>query len=185
MSFDISPTGAWLCCDTEPHSFDEPLASAILELVRDWGDTTLVDVGCGSGQYVKFLRRYGVPAIGIDGNPNTPHFSEYCGVADFTEAGSIPKSECVLCLEVGEHIPEEHEEMFLRSLSEAAERDLILSWFPNDGEGIGHVNPRSNDYIKSKLSDFTFDEVATEKLRESATLWWFRISVMVFHKKIT
>lgn len=186
MSFDISPTGVWLCNDTGPHSFDRQLASAIgAELIRS-GDTRVIDFGCGSGAYVKYLCDAGLDALGYDGNPFTSRFNERCKVLDLTlplPQGFAP-ADAVLCLETGEHIPREYEDQFIKNITSMADNVLILSWFPRDGHGTGHVNPRPNYYIMDKIKErgFVFDDECGAFFREESTLWWFKESLMVFRR---
>lgn len=181
---NISPTGAWQCDTKGPHGFDESLASSILKLMMGSGLTSVKDFGCGSGAYVDYWNDRGMWAVGYDGNPNTPYFSPHCYVAELSCPMSVEPAECVVSLEVGEHIPEQFERNFIENLVLHAEKLLIVSWFPRKGEGIGHVNERSNEYVKEKIcaANFEFMPEETEKLRNASTLWWFKISVMAFKK---
>ena len=181
----IAPNGSWLCETAEPHGFDEPLAAAIYRQMREWNCTDIKDFGCGSGKYVKYFNDRGLWSVGYDGNPNTPHFDPHCYVLDLSTNVNIEPCEVVLSLEVGEHVPQQFEQVFLDNLALHAEKYLILSWFPRPGEGIGHVNERSNEYIISQMNDRTFyflPEV-TENLRRESTLWWFKESLMAYARK--
>lgn len=182
---NISPTGSWLCETREPHGFDSHLAEAILKFLLDNHITSVKDFGCGSGAYVDFLNNHGIWCIGYDGNPSTPHFSPRCHHLDLSAPVEVGSAECVISLEVGEHIPAQYEEAFITNLTKHTEKFLILSWFPNKGEGIGHVNERSNDYVREKIEAWGFEFMpdVTKQLRESSKLWWFSLSVLVFKKK--
>ena len=180
----ISPTGAWLCETDEPHGFDEPLAAAIFSQVRDWGCGNIKDFGCGSGKYVEYFNNHGFWSVGYDGNPNTPKFSPHCSVLDLSEPFDVGECEVVMSLEVGEHIPPKFEDTFLDNLAKHTGKYLIISWFPRPGEGIGHVNERSNAYIQSRMMDREFQYLpeVVGRLREAATLWWFKESLLAFRK---
>ena len=181
----ISPTGAWQCETKEPHGFDEPLAHAILHFLELNRVNSVIDLGCGSGAYVDFLNSYGIGCKGYDGNPATPNFSKSCHVADLTIPLDLGDADCVLSLEVGEHIPEPYERVFIDNVALHANRFVILSWFPMKGEGIGHVNERGNDYVKGKMRERLWLSMDDEekKLREASTLWWFGCSLMVFQRE--
>jgi hypothetical protein len=181
----ISDTGAWQCETKEPHGFDEPLAAAILKLMMGMGLDCVKDFGCGSGAYVDYWSDRGMWAVGYDGNPNTPYFSPHCCVAELGCPMDVGPSQCVVSLEVGEHIPEQFERSFIENLVLHAKNLLVVSWFPRKGEGIGHVNERSNEHVKEKIcaAGFEFMPEETEELRKASTLWWFRESLLTFSRK--
>lgn len=185
--FDVDiATGAWLCETTEPHTFDLKLATALLTFFREEDARDIIDMGCGSGAYVDFLNTHGFNVVGIDGNPNTNKFHPCCSQANMSEALSLrqPPFDWVLCLEVGEHIPPQYEEVFLNNLERNCTKGVVLSWFPEEGHGIGHFNPRENDYVKQKMLErgFLCDEMAERNLRAECTHWWFISSLMVFKR---
>ena len=182
---NIAPNGSWLCETKEPHGFDEPLARAIVLQLKEWNVIEVADFGCGSGAYVDYLNREGITASGYDGNPNTRKFGgSLCHVQDLSVPFDAGACDTVLSLEVGEHIPQQFEGVFLDNITKHAMRYVILSWFPRPGEGIGHVNERSNDYVKEQMAARGFkslDNVAA-KLREASSLWWFKESTMAFQR---
>jgi hypothetical protein len=179
---EISKTGCWQCDTKDQHMFDESLADAILKQLLGWGVTEVKDFGCGPGAYVDYFRAHGLHALGYDGNPNTNNFSDSCHVVDLSKRVELGPVVAVISLEVGEHIPEEYEDTFIDNLVRHAERYLVLSWFPRKGHGTGHVNERSNEYVIEKLAARGFKPVPeiTIRLRDAATLWWFKESLMAF-----
>ena len=94
------------------------------------------------------------------------------------------KYECVISLEVGEHIPKEKEQIFLDNLDRHCKQCIILSWaLPGQG-GDGHYNEQSNDYIVSEMEKRNYKhwEEASNYFRNSVSLWWFKKTIMVFLK---
>lgn len=183
---NIAQNGSWLCETSEPHGFDEPLARAILVQMMDWKADGVKDFGCGSGAYVEYFNRHGFWAVGYDGNPNTQHFGNpSCYIQDLSVPFDVGVCDVILSLEVGEHIPQQFEQMFLDNLAVHAGKHLILSWFPRPGHGIGHVNERPNDYIIREMMRrrFEYEPDVTAKLREASTLWWFKESIMVYERR--
>lgn len=164
---------------TKPHIFDRPIF--------------VVDIGCGTGFYSKYLnnRIHQFYCQGFDGNPNTPQIAGHeFRVVDFAQPVSyIDPFDFSICLEVGEHIPPEYEGHLIQNISHLSKYGAILSWaIPGQG-GDGHVNCRSNEYIieRMKLQGFKFEEIETQILRNYAahyphTGYWFRDSLMVFEK---
>ncbi|XP_037792928.1 uncharacterized protein LOC119588307 [Penaeus monodon] len=88
----------------------------------------------------------------------------------------------VLSLEVGEHIPRQSEGVFLDNLVRHACTGIVLSWAVPGQDGHHHVNNRENDYIKASMTKrgLVVDAEAERKLREAATLFWFKDTLMVF-----
>ena len=107
-------------------------------------------------------------------------------ILDLTEKFDLNKKyECVICLEVGEHIPPEHEQIFLDNLDRHCEQCLILSWaLPGQG-GDGHVNEKDKDYVVKELSKRGYKEwnEASEFFKNSSTFGWFKETIIVFTKK--
>jgi len=91
----------------------------------------------------------------------------------------------VVCLEVAEHIPREHERRFLANLLRHARRGLVLSWSNNEG-GNGHVNLRSNEWVVAAMGRHGFDHdlEAQAALRKGISdIHWYRETLMVFRRR--
>tara|TARA_R110000823_G_scaffold303236_1_gene424566 strand:- start:32 stop:1801 length:1770 start_codon:yes stop_codon:yes gene_type:complete len=178
----ISNKGFWLTTDEEGHCFDQPLCETIKNLTKN---KSLLDLGCGTGAYTKELQSSCTSAKGYDGNPNTPEISKgLCGVADLTQKQEFDKVDWVLSLEVGEHVPKESEDILLDNICSHSNKGVILSWAVPGQPGDGHINCQSNEYIINKMLDkgFNIDWDSTYRLRENATLWWFKNTLMCFQK---
>ena len=181
----IHKKGYWLMNNNSEHAFDEVLCKAIILLLNNWQPFTIIDIGCGNGGYTNYLNDHGFSCYGYDGNPYTKELSgNTCFVQDFTIPTDLGKHDLVLCLEVGEHIPEEYESVFLENIINSARDRVILSWAKKGQGGFGHVNNKDNDYIISKMVDnkFNYDNTTTLFLRTHSTLSWFANTIMVFQK---
>jgi len=182
-------SGIWHC-ERDAHTFDAPLADVLAKFFLEEKAQVIADAGCGSGDYVKHLRKFDLNVFGFDGNPRTPEFCEKCFVRDLTAPGMEfwlpvwPLNRWILCLEVGEHIPPDKEKTFLDNLANSSSVGIVLSWFPTEGHGIGHFNPKPNEYVKAKMAErgFKSDDEAQERLRKAATCWWFTLSLMTFRR---
>ncbi len=166
------------------HKFDETLCQAFISFLED--QTDIVDFGCGNADYAKRLYLEGKNVNAFDGNPNTPAMTEgFAKVLDLSVPFDLQKKyECVISLEVGEHIPKEREQVFLDNLDKHCKQCIILSWaLPGQG-GDGHVNEQPNSYIIDQMTSrgYTFYKEASEYFREVANLWWFKRTIMVFIK---
>lgn len=169
--------------ETDTHEFDESLAKAMVHLFGF--AESVVDIGCGNGEYTRHFINCGIRCKGFDGNPNTPLITNnICKVMDFSQPVDIGKFHLVLSLEVGEHIPAEYEQIFIDNLVKSSSGIIALSWAVEGQPGIGHVNCRNNDYIIKELEKRGFEYVANPSgyLRAKSTLPWFKNTLMVFIK---
>lgn len=181
--FPIGPTGIWNCADLQHYPTDESLIKALVGFMkgRAWN---VVDIGCGSGNYVNALREHGIPAYGIDGNPNSKNWCYHIECLDLTKPVYRSAYHWGLCLETGEHIPSEFESALLENIDRLCSMGVVMSWFPVDGHGIGHVNPRSNEWVETEMQKrgFKLDEEASRQLREAAVMWWYKKSLQVYRR---
>lgn len=183
----IHENGYW--CGVEAnreHVFDRSLARALVEFFQSEKATSIVDFGCGKGDYVKTFLANNIPSDGFDGNPETPSLSDgVASVLDLSEPVSINKEyDWVLSLEVGEHLPKQYETIFIENLHKHNTKGIVLSWAIKGQGGYGHFNEQNNDYIKSILASYGYenDLEAEKKLRECSSLRWFKNTVMVFRR---
>lgn len=108
-----------------------------------------------------------------------------CGVQDLSVPFYLGNTfDWVLSLEVGEHLPHQYETVFIENLMKHAEKGVILSWAVKGQGGAGHFNEQNNDYIKAKFAKYGYrnDVEAETKLRDKASVGWFKNTIMVFRK---
>lgn len=180
----VTSKGYWES-DTAVGHYDDPGLFVAIKKVLS-GMTFIADLGCGTGYYARELIDAGFSVDAFDGNPNTPELSKGIGkVIDLSSRVDLGrKYDCVISLEVGEHIPEPYEQAFLDNLCEHSTGMIILSWAILGQPGIGHVNCKDNLYIQDQLSmrGFKYDEMKSKTLRRAAFLSWFKNTLMVFKK---
>lgn len=184
----INENGFWENPNREGHAHDSRLAGAILKILKARKCDTLVDFGCGTGEYARFFKRHNLVVEAYDGNPYTEQLTQGLGkVLDFSKHFDLQKKfKCVMSLEVGEHIPAEFEQTFLNNITNHCNDDekgfIILSWAIPGQVGDGHVNCQTNDYIMQQMQQrgYFLDDLLTKELRKAASLWWFKNTIMVF-----
>ena len=168
------------------HAFDAALAEALYTFFQQERVQSLADLGCGKADYVKYFRKRQLPADGFDGNPQTPQITNgVARVLDLAEAVRFPRPfDWLMSLEVGEHLPQVFEDIFIGNLHNNNKRGIVLSWAVEGQGGHGHVNERNNDYIRAKIEQLGYvsDPAAESFLRHRATLPWFKQTIMVFRK---
>ena len=165
------------------HLHSTVLANKLLTLLNK--DSIVLDFGCGRGEYLKFLQSEGYNVIGVDGiNISNEPFIETFDISQKIELGL---KGSVISLEVGEHIPNQFEKVFIENLITHCDMTLVLSWAVEGQPGIGHINCRNNEYIISQLKDynFEFDMDTSNFLREDIESHcnYFKNTLMVFRKK--
>ena len=177
----INERGIWMSEDeTGTHLCDKPLSDAIIEM---FPVKSVIDIGCGNGQYTKNFLDVGIACEGYDGSPLTPEITGgLCKIRDFTQPVYVGKFDLVLCLEVGEHIPAIYERQFFTNLCFAAKEWICLSWGIMGQGGYGHINCHDNEYVINEMTvrGFAFDLEKSNHLRERSTLPWFENTTMVF-----
>lgn len=185
----INKLGFWETTDGTGHIHDRALSNALTQYLLDTKATTVVDFGCGMGDYAKDFKSAGLKVEAYDGNPNTEKMTDGIGkVLDLSRPFYLKKKfDAVISLEVGEHIPAEFETLFLDNICKHVRNTLIISWAVEGQGGSGHVNCKNNDYIINQVQErgFKYNLEASEALRKSATnASWFSYTLMIFDKAI-
>ena len=133
---------------------------------------SILDFGAGVGQYGHTLlsldprTRY----AGFDGAGDVEQYTRgFVRWFDLTMPLSLPRASWVLALEVGEHIPREHEGMVLRNIHAHNCRGAILSWAALRQGGAHHVNKHQNSYVVRQMQQLGYylDEGHTARMRGS------------------
>lgn len=194
-------TGIWTAEEAlTGHDFSYRLAQWIGEYLPK--NEFLVDVGCGTGAYLRYLHDVGFSQLhGIEGTPQNFEYGKII-VSDLAKGdvvlfkgASIGISgsnngfeKNAICLEVGEHIPEEYLEEFMRRLCYYVGKHgkLILSWAVPGQDGIGHVSCRHNIWVINEFEKRGFKLLADDSLKARAVveerLNYFRNTIMIFEK---
>jgi hypothetical protein len=182
----INKRGFWENQTTVGHHDDKILLNEIINILVKNEAKSIVDFGCGNGFYIKNIKDIVDYFEGYDGNPNTPLLTDgLCSVLDLSKDFDLGKKfDCVLSLEVGEHIPKEFESVFLNNITKHSNNLVILSWAIVGQNGDGHVNCQNNDYIISEMNKrgFIYNEDFSKKVRSENVIWWFKNTFMIFKK---
>jgi len=184
----ISETGFWNIEGTKfehEHCYDAALSNSILDLAKKLDIKRCYDFGCGPGKYVNHLRDHGIEASGFDGNPITDYIRN-CHTLDLTSNFNLAPVKFLTCLEVCEHVPKVYEDILLANIDKhiVPGGTLVLSWAIIGQGGFGHVNCQNNDYVINKISlmNYTYDPLQSQILRNTASVSWFKNTIMVFNK---
>lgn len=186
MSIKINQNGYWESTNNHGHVHDEKLCTSIYKFLKENNINAILDLGCGTGEYCKYFINNNIHCDAFDGNPNTPEISNGIGkILDLSVNIDLnQKYDCVLSLEVGEHIPQEYENTFINNVCKHSKKWIILSWAIVGQPGTGHVNCQDNEYIISRIEeyDFEYEVNISNYLRQNSTAPWFKNTIMVFKK---
>jgi hypothetical protein len=127
-------------------------AQEIIPILVDlFHPSSLVDVGCGLGDWLIECKRQGIEDIqGIDGE-HIEQSALYIPtkqflVADLSKPLKLERQfNLVLSLEVAEHLPAESAEIFVDSLIQLGQIVVFSAAIPSQG-GIGHLNEQWPSY---------------------------------------
>lgn len=145
------------------------------------------DFGAGVGQYGHALlsRSPKLRWRGYDGAGNIDSFTS--GFVDWFDLSlplALPRSDWLISLEVGEHVPHMLEEMVVRNLHAHNCRGVVLSWATLGQGGHFHVNNHGAEYLTSIFVGLGYyrNEELTSMMRTKAHRPWFRSNLMVFER---
>ncbi|WP_256369254.1 sulfotransferase [Ruegeria sp. HKCCA6837] len=149
-------------------------------LVRKYKPATVLDVGCGSGVYLRLLKDLGVEEIlGVDGiSPEatvlSPEQYQKLDLHDSLDLGK--KFQLTMCIEVLEHLDPSATQVFIDSLATHA-TDMILFSVAEPGQpGVDHINCQPMNALLEawKERGWAPDIHETLAFRSLATLSWLR-----------
>lgn len=132
---------------------------------------SIVDVGCGIGDYVAGFLINGVDAYGIEGSKNClPYLvapEDKITITDLRKTLSWYWYDLVLCLEVLEHVEKEFANMIIYNFSNMSDRILTSAAPPGQG-GHYHVNCQPKSYWIEKFAAFGYkhDENVVAQIRK-------------------
>ena len=158
-------------------------------LMEQWHPRRLIDLGCGCAAHAHFFQQEGVEVVCLDGvrAPAQLSFGLPVLLCDLTVPMENPWGgfDLSLCLDVGEHIPEELSEPFLGNITRFSDT-LLMSCAPPGQGGHHHVNEQPKRYWIQRLRSygFAYDRKRTGvlceifKRRRTPLMWmWEHISV--------
>lgn len=180
-----SETGFWNTEEIIYHDYSFPLVRWIAKFFNK--DKPVLDFGAGDGFYSGYLQDLGYWCIPVEGDVSTVINAQGAIQKDLSQPFEISLSYNSLCLEVGEHIPEEFEQVFIDNIANNTKYRLVLSWAVPEQEGYFHVNCKPNEWVIEEFEKRGFrfmpDETESARAVIEERRKYFRDTLMVFEKQ--
>jgi 2-polyprenyl-3-methyl-5-hydroxy-6-metoxy-1,4-benzoquinol methylase len=153
----------------------------------------VVDIGCGSGIFLREFEKLGVSILGVDGAPAAVINSlvgDKIILHDLCEPLVLEKKfDLCLCFEVAEHLPKNASDTLVKSLVQLADTIIFTAATPGQGpRSIGHINEQEQAYWINKFAacNFRLEQKLTDAMRQEFeqenVVWWLIKNLMVFGK---
>jgi hypothetical protein len=169
-------------------SEEGPFATRLAQwIAAELKPTSVLDIGCGPGTYVRALRTEGIDANGIDTDDRVlgqKHLQKQ-SLFELQQQAKL-----VICLEVAEHIEPSKAQDVVSSVVQAMEKDGLLIWsaaHPGQ-DGIGHINCQPKDYWSELITnagmqrDTETEQQMVTHIGEGYHMGWFLQNAMVFRR---
>ncbi len=157
-------------------------------LVRQFGATSLVEVGCGNGHWTQAGIEAGIASYAVIDGPwnnrdhllvDKAHFIE----ADLARPLALPQRyDMAVCLEVAEHVQTQSAAVLVQSLVQAADVIVFGAAIPLQG-GYGHINEQWPSWWRDHFAALgyqPFDLVRPAHWSDSAIHYWYRQNIFVY-----
>ena len=179
--------------DRDFFSYEDERARTSAELVAPvvaaiTGARSVVDVGCGTGQWLRAFEEHGVgDLLGLDTGSAPDDLMaidpDFCRVVDLRTPPPLGRSfDLALCLEVAEHLPPSAGPRLVEYLCSLAPVALFSAAIPGQG-GNDHLNEQWPSYWASLFARHGY--VAVDALRPTfweneGVAWFYRQNMLLF-----
>jgi SAM-dependent methyltransferase len=168
----------------ESIAFDESLIKSFLNF---YTPQKTLDLGCGLGYFVSYLREQRIDAWGVEAEDMGTHFKApgYQIKKDLSQPFDLQeKYDLVICLEVVEHISRDFEDTVFDNITRHASQYLLFSGATVGQQGTGHINERPERHWFAHLTrrGFVLRHQDSINLRLACTLPWYTRNVTIWER---
>jgi cyclopropane fatty-acyl-phospholipid synthase-like methyltransferase len=152
----------------------------------------VLDIGCGSGQWLDEYRKYNVLTKGVEGSSNawnTMSDETKEVVVEWDLRDKIEEDyniDFAQSFEVAEHIEEEYADVFIHNLIKDNPDIVLFTAAPPGQDGAQHVNCQDREYWMAKMKNngYLFDQNTLNEVLGWGTLegspGWWSSNLMIF-----
>ncbi|MFH1202704.1 MAG: methyltransferase domain-containing protein [Candidatus Omnitrophota bacterium] len=170
-----------------------PIAKDLVDILYNYfHPESVVDVGCGTAEYLAEFNRLGIKIKGYEGSPAALKKAMVSGnfiqLADLREKiKSDERYDLALCLEVAEHIESRYSKILVDNLASLSDTIIFSAAIPGQG-GHFHINEQPHEFWIGLWQERNYIlrkdiiEALKEQMRERGILWWYTANLMVFLK---
>lgn len=172
------------------HTLDGALAALPL-IFADFRPKSLLDVGCGTGTWVRAAKEYGIADVkGVDG-VELPQERLLFPKRDFQKQDLTSswrlgrRFDVVLCLEVAEHLEERYSATLIEALVAHADRVVFSAACP-DQFGQHHVNGQWPEYWQRifNAQGYVCNDAVRWRIWDEAKIEpWYRQNLFIAHRE--
>lgn len=177
-------------CDGGFSKTEETARTMTSYLYDQFRPTSVLDLGCGMGNYLKYFAERGCRAVGVEGSS--------AGVSRVPESviafqhdlrkplGTNQKFDLVMSVEVAEHIPKKYSRNLVSSVCRHARDVIVFTAAPPGTPGQDHINCQDQSFWDDLFANngFFFDRERTKALRqhaiETSAAQWFQEWAFVY-----
>jgi len=166
----------------EEKPFADRLAQFIKYVIRP---NRVIDIGCGPGHFVESMLDIGIDAVGID-------IDERIGDKPYLFRQDILSTKLTadvcICLEVVEHIHEDHADDIIYKISNMFTDTLIFTAAQPGQGGVGHINCQYPEYWNEKfirngcVRNIMMEDILRYYCKQGRYMGWFYNNLLVFGK---
>lgn len=173
------------------HNFISP-KEVVPEILNLINPQSVVDVGCGTGTWLKIFQDLGIEDIlGIDGDYVDLSLlkieEKFFATFDLEKKMSLNKKfDLALSLEVAEHLSFESSDIFVKTLCDLSDTIVFSAAIPNQG-GQNHINEQVPKYWIKKFENegfMLFDVLRPIFWDNQNVDSWYRQNMLLFTKNM-
>jgi len=182
----VSSHGVY-CAQLDNAQLDVQVPDGILKYVIA-KDEDLLDFGSGVGLYVRYLKKHGIDALGMEGQEGVELVS-HGAVLQMDLVEPIPDDEqrdWVFSTEVLEHIPKDAEKGFISNVNRMAAIGVIISCGSVGQWGNHHVNTKEPEEVMKLMekNGLHLDRAGTELLRRNNIMAHYLATNMLVFRRV-
>lgn len=167
----------------EEKPFADRLAKFIKQVIRP---KMVLDIGCGPGHFVESMLDVGINAVGIDIDERVVG-KPYLFQQDILSTKFV--TDVAICLEVLEHIHEDHAEEVIDKISTMFTDTLIFTAAQPGQGGVGHINCQPKEYWDKLFNqnglyrNTLMEDTLLLYCKQGRYMGWFYNNLLVYTKR--